>query len=250
MKADLVVDVGNSRIKWGLCRGDKVAQMASLPAGDPAAWDRQLAQWQLTGPRVWAVSGVQPARRDALAAWARQQGDTVWLLEMAQQLPLAVALPFPDKVGIDRLLNAVAAKGRVLRQVPLVLIDAGTAVTVDWVDADGKFRGGAILPGLRLMSQALHDHTALLPQVEVSEIPHVPGKTTEHAMKAGVFWAVAGGIKALTRLLGAGKDINRRREVFLTGGDAPLLSPVMDPEVTHWPEMTLEGIRLSAEAPR
>jgi pantothenate kinase type III len=67
-------------------------------------------------------------------------------------------------------------------------------------------------------------------------------------MKAGVFWAVAGGIKALVRLLSAGKGASRHRKVLLTGGDAELLAAVMDPDVTVWPYMTLEGIRLSAEA--
>jgi type III pantothenate kinase len=250
MKANIVVDVGNNRVKWGLCRRDAVTQQASLPPNDPGAWERQLALWQMAGRLGWAVSGVHPSHRDALAAWARQRGDPVWLLESASQLPLRVALPCPDKVGIDRLLNAVAAKGRVQRSVPLLLIDAGTAVTVDWIDDSGRFQGGAILPGFRLMAQALHDHTALLPPVEVTSNPTVPGTTTELAIQAGVFWAVAGGIKALGRLLGAGEITKRRREVFLTGGDALLLAPVMDPEVTVWPTMTLEGIRLSAEAQR
>jgi type III pantothenate kinase len=248
MKVDIVADVGNSLIKWGFCFGDWDVEKVSLPPSDPESWTRQLALWDLTGPLSWAVTGVHPQRRDELADWARQRGDTVWLLESTKHLPLRVALPYPEKVGIDRLLNAVAARGRVLRKVPLILIDAGTAVTVDWVDRHGRFRGGAILPGLRLMAQALHDYTALLPRVQVTDVPNVPGTTTESAIQAGVFWAVAGGIKGLQRLLGARVETQRRREIFLTGGDAALLAPVMDPQVIVWPNMTLEGIRLCAEA--
>jgi len=248
MKVDLVADVGNSRIKWGVCRGDVIALTASLPHGDPAMWQRQMEVWDLAGPLAWAVSGVHPRQRDELAAWARERGDTVWLLESPKHLPLRVALPAPDKVGIDRLLNAVAARGRVQRAAPLVLIDAGTAVTVDWVDETGAFRGGAILPGVHLMSRALHDYTALLPEVEVKVVPSLPATTTALAIQAGVFWAVAGGVKSLVRLIGGEQGTQRDRVIFLTGGGAGLLAPVMDLDVIVWPEMTLEGIRLSAES--
>jgi type III pantothenate kinase len=248
MNVDIVVDVGNSRIKWGFCFGDSVALAASLPPSDPGAWQHQLERWDLPGPLVWAVSGVHPQRRDELASWARERGDTVVLLDRPEQLPLLVGVGNPERVGIDRLFNAVAAKDRIKRSVPLLLIDAGTAVTVDRVNAAGVFEGGAILPGLRLMTQALHDYTALLPQVEINHIPAVLGRDTESAIQAGVFWAVAGGIKALLRLLSAGGESGRQREVLLTGGSAAVLANVMDPQVSLWPNMTLEGIRLSAEA--
>jgi type III pantothenate kinase len=248
MKVDFVADVGNSRVKWGFCHGESVAIAAYLPLNAPRIWQRQLELWNLPGPRVWAVAGVNPQRRDELAAWVRERGDRVALLDTPAQLPIRVRLPQPQRVGIDRLLNAVAAKDRIKRSIPLVIIDAGTAVTVDRVSAAGVFEGGAILPGLHLMAQALHDYTALLPLVAVADVPNVPGTATETAMKAGVFWAVAGGIKALVRLLSAGKGASRHRKVLLTGGDAELLAAVMDPDVTVWPYMTLEGIRLSAEA--
>src|SRR5262249_13910305 len=136
--------------------------------------------------------------------WLRQRGDTVWVLDSPQQLPLRVLLASPERVGIDRLLNAVAARSRVFRPAPIIIVDAGSAVTVDLVDETHAFRGGATFPGLRLMAQALHDHTALLPLVEMSKTnPPLPGTDTKAAIEAGVFWAVAGGIKALVRQLAA-----------------------------------------------
>jgi len=75
----------------------------------------------------------------------------------------------------------------------------------------------------------------------------LPGTTTKAAMKAGIFWAVAGGIKAVLRRLCVDEETLRHHVVFLTGGDAPLLEPVMDSGFITWPQMTLEGIRLSAE---
>jgi type III pantothenate kinase len=249
MKVDVVVDVGNSQIKWGRCAAGKVAAFISLPPDDPESWARQIKLWQLKEPFVWILSGVDPHRRDKLADWLRQRGNTVRLVDAAQGLPLTIALPEPDKVGIDRLLKAVAANDRVQRAIPKILIDVGSAVTVDLVDAQGAFCGGAIFPGPRLMAQALHDHTALLPVVTIASAnPILPGRSTVAAIEAGVFWAVAGGIKALVRQLLARAGEPRDREVFLAGGGAALLAPMMDTDVILWPEMTLEGLRLTAEA--
>jgi type III pantothenate kinase len=116
---------------------------------------------------------------------------------------------------------------------------------VDFVDEDGAFRGGSIFPGLRLMAQALCDHTAALPFVDVTQPrPFLPGLDTRQAIRAGVYYAVAGGINTLINLLSA--EARGPVQVFLTGGDATLLAPVLHSHAEHWPEMTLEGIRLSA----
>jgi type III pantothenate kinase len=161
-------------------------------------------------------------------------------------LPLQVRLEKPDYVGIDRLLDAVAANSRRPAGTSAVIVDAGSAVTVDALDENGAFVGGAILPGLRLMAATLHEHTALLPQIDVPRHPpSSPGKSTIAAMEAGIFWAVAGGIRALIEQYAAAASAPPR--VFLTGGDGPVLQTVL-PEAQLWPTMTLEGIRLSAEA--
>ena len=130
MKVDIAVDVGNSRIKWGLCIGGAVELSVSLPPDDADAWQHQLERWSLAPPLSWAISGVHPQRRDRLAAWVQARGDSILMLEKADQLPLVVGVGYPDRVGIDRLLNAVAAKDRVKREVSLVIIDAGSAITV------------------------------------------------------------------------------------------------------------------------
>jgi type III pantothenate kinase len=198
MKPDIVVDVGNSRIKWGRCQADRVAELVALPPDDPDAWQRQLDLWDSGGEHLWAVSDVHPQRRDRLVEWLRGRGDRVELLDWPR-LPLTVGLPHPERVGIDRLLNAVAASSW-RRRAGAVLVSAGSAVTVDWLDEASVFRGGAIFPGLRLMAQALHEHTALLPLIQVQQAdPPLPGTSTPEAMQAGIYWAAAGGIKALGR---------------------------------------------------
>lgn len=245
MKPNVVVDVGNSRIKWGLCGAGAVQSTCSLPHDDPATWTRQMESW--TAARgLWVVSGVHPPRRDRFIDWLHQCGQQVRLLDDPKELPLCVLVARPDHVGVDRLLDAVAANSRRARGTPAVLIDAGSAVTVDLVDASGAFAGGAILPGMRLMVKALHDYTALLPLIRPPEKrPAIPGTTTPSAMELGIFWTTAGGIEALVReyRVHCGSNMG----VLLTGGDGPLLHTII-PEAQLWPEMTLEGIRLSAEA--
>ncbi len=248
MKPAMVVDVGNTRIKWGRCAENAVVESASLPPDDPVSWSGQLERWNLAGQLTWAISGVNPQRRDRLVEWVRPRGGKILLLNHMKQLPLEIAVEQPDRVGMDRLLNAVAAGSRVQGDVPVIIVDAGTAVTVDWLDKTRSFRGGAIFPGLRLMARALHDSTALLPLVDIQgNKPSLPGTSTVTAIEAGIFWAVAGGINSLVRELLTRTGAARKTEVFLTGGDAAVLAPVVETEVHLWPNMTLEGIRLSAE---
>jgi type III pantothenate kinase len=245
MKPKVVVDVGNSRIKWGLCGPGSVRESCSLPHDDPESWMRQLEQWpDVRG--LWVVSGVHPQRRDQLVEWLREQGQRVQLLDDPNDLPLRVLLERPDYVGVDRLLDAVAANSRRTAETPAVVVDAGSAVTVDLIDGSGAFAGGAILPGMRLMAKALHDYTALLPLLPPPDKrPAVPGTNTPAAMELGIFWAVGGGIAAL--LSEYHIHCGSTMEVFVTGGDGPRLHPVF-PDARLWPQMTLEGIRLSAEA--
>jgi type III pantothenate kinase len=244
MKVDIVAEVGNTRIKWGKCGPEGVGEYVSLPV-DEAAWEKQIKEWNLGESIYWAVAGVQPGSRDQLVKWLRQRKDPVQVLDNYLKLPLQVQVRTPEHVGIDRLLNAVAAKWEGGRVDCTIMVDAGSAVTVDWLDEKGVFRGGAIFPGCRLMALALHTYTALLPRVELLEPnPPLPGTDTTSAMRAGIYWAVAGGIKALIRQF---KGSYRHTKVFLTGGDAALLLPVMESDIRYWPQMTLEGVRLSAE---
>lgn len=252
MKVDVVVDIGNSRIKWGRCEA-KVTEVVALSPDRPDEWQRQLDVWQLKGPLGWAVASVNPSTAALFTRWAAERGDRVCALGGPGKLPLRVLVESPDRVGIDRLLNAVAAN-RLREGRPAVIVDAGSAVTVDLVDETGAFRGGAIFPGLRLMARALHDHTALLPVVEVRQRPaSVLGTSTVTAIESGVYYAVSAAIKMLASSMGVVHTHLTGRvspsSFFLTGGDAPLLPlKVGHAHFIHWPEMTLEGIRLSAEA--
>jgi type III pantothenate kinase len=258
MRVDVAVDVGNTRIKWGRRGGPaRVAEVVALP-DDPARWQAQLDDWREAGlvprPAAWALASVRPQRSEPQARWLEGQGEQVATLTLAAQLPLAVGVEHPDWVGIDRLLNGVAALGVLDAGQPAVLVDAGSAVTVDWLDETHTFRGGAIFPGIGLMAKALHDYTALLPLISIPlPVPALPGPATTPAMQAGIFWAVVGGVGRAVDCLRTLSAVAPR--VFLTGGDGRFLldglagrASLTTPEPTLWPEQTLEGILLSAEA--
>lgn len=246
-----VADVGNSRMKWGRCGPQSVEHIAALPLDDVSAWESAWQCWNPQASSLWMLAGTNPEPLDRLADWLKQRRQQVRLWPGPQALPIRVNVKAPQRVGVDRLLNAVAAWQTDREAVPAVLVDAGSAVTVDLLDDGGVFQGGAIFPGLRLMTLALHEYTARLPLVAVSQAqPPLPGKNTEAAIGVGIHDAVVGGILHCVRRYQTGHPI---RSVWLTGGDAELLRPALEPilierglRLRFWPEMTLEGLRLLA----
>ena len=134
----------------------------------------------------------------------------------------------PETVGADRLSQASAAWQRT--KGPCVVVAMGTAITIDVVNRKGDFVGGLIAPGLRLMARALHDHTALLPEVEPARMRSPLGRHTRDAIRAGISFAAEGLIR---------ETLSRHRgRVFGTGGDAPLYKDLFDVLV---PDLALEG---------
>src|SRR5690349_5957028 len=99
MTPHVVVDIGNTRIKWGRCTQNAIQETASLPHGDLTAWQQQIDNWQMPAPVIWVVSGVNPAALEQLKDWALRRGDTVLVLDKAKLLPLETQLEHPDKAG-------------------------------------------------------------------------------------------------------------------------------------------------------
>src|SRR4051794_7428634 len=136
MPTDVVADIGNSRIKWGRCGPAGVFAHATLPPDDPTAWARQAAEGGLARAS-WALGSVQPQTCEAFAAWLSTEGHQVKRIDSYRKLPLDVLVDNPERVGLDRLLNAVAARTRLPRSSAGIIVDAGSAVTVDLVDESG-----------------------------------------------------------------------------------------------------------------
>jgi type III pantothenate kinase len=154
-------------------------------------------------------------------------------------------------VGLDRLAAAVAANRLRSPGRSAIVIDAGTAVTVDLVGATGAFQGGVILPGFQMAARALADDTDLLPMVPFStngEPPSVVGKTTEAAIRSGLFWGCVGAVRGLVDRMA--RQTGSEPELFVTGGDAESLTVHLGPAAQFVPNLVVIGIALAARATR
>jgi len=248
----VVVDIGNSLIKFALadeCDGLDTSHVARLPADEPDTWAAQLRQWGVSRVAGWEVASVNPHRLKRLRRWIDGRNEPVRVVKHRSQVAVKLNVDAPDRVGLDRLLNALAVLEYLPKGTPGIVIDVGTAVTVDWLDESHVFQGGAILPGPRVMFESLHGQTAELPLVEGHAVPAValPGKHTRHAMEAGVMAAHFGAAEYLVREYA--RDSVNPPWVILTGGALGAMAdyqfPGVGPTRTD-PLLTLRGVQLAA----
>ncbi len=127
----------------------------------------------------------------------------------------------PRKLGIDRLINAYAAYH--LYGGPALVVDIGTAVTWDAVDARGRFLGGAIAPGPGTMARTLKEHTAALPLIKLKKRPRSLGGDTRECIESGLYWGTVGMIKELIGRIS--REAKHNPRVVFTGGLGPLFAP-------------------------
>jgi len=253
----LAVDVGNNRVKVAAFTGPMDSGLPeperswTLP-GDVPSLDRIVADCPTSDQKLhWWVGSVNRPTTSRLIDWLGEHRpvDEITLLASGD-LPLEVNLPRPDMVGIDRLLAAVAANRIRQPDRPAVVVDLGTAVTVDLISSDGVFQGGAILPGIEMAARALHDYTDLLPRIEMSELTESPeplGKATEPAMRSGLYWGAVGAVRELTTRMIA--DASIEPELLVTGGAGPMVAKLLSESAHHIPHLTLAGIALTAALP-
>lgn len=215
-----------------------------------AAWDGTRVCWQLrlahgaalpalpAAPSFRAVvcASVRPASTEILEQLAVTHGIPRVMLEQ-HDLALEVATLHPQRVGIDRLLVARAAL--MLERRDWVVVDAGTAITVDAVTATGRFLGGAIAPGLAVAAQALVERTALLPPVKPSMATRAIGNDTEAAMAAGLYWGFRGLVAELARQVAL--ELATPSRCVITGGDGALLAAAL-PAAIHEPDLLFLGM--------
>ena len=242
----LAVDVGNSRVAFGVFQDGLLTQAEHHTLAPDRTKLTEAAQvWgEMTvdagGPAVLA-SVNPPAAELVRQALIQDVGLKVLSVGQEVPLPIQVDLPAPQKVGVDRILNAAAAYDRI--KAPVVVVDAGTAITVDLVSAEGVFLGGAILPGFGLSARVLHEGTALLPQVEVVKPECTFGRDTAQAISAGVFFGALGAIREIIERYAT--DLRAWPTTIITGGDGQLIRSECDFIQAYVPELTLLGIELA-----
>lgn len=246
----LTLAVGNSRARIGLFRGAELVGSQSFPASDTEALCAWIASngGSATGVPL-LVATVNPAGSERLVEACRDLGAVGTVLRIGRDVPIPMLADVrePERVGQDRLLCALAAW--VSTEGPCVVVDCGTATTVDFVSEEGVFRGGAIAPGVLMMLDAMHRGTAALPRVvfDPSRVDVEPvGKDTESAMHVGVGEAIRGLVWRLVERYAEVAGTYPR--VVATGGDAGSLFG-SDSIVEHVvPDLQLIGMRLAFQA--
>lgn len=240
----LALTVGNTRTRWGLFEGTELVESHSVLNADAGAMANQLTEQAMHAELAVIASVNDPVAKAAEHSLVENLDCEIAWINRDIGVPLTHILEEPITVGADRVLCALAAWDRTKQAC--VVIDAGTAITVDLIDGKGTFQGGAILPGGLMMLQSLRAGTAQLPDLAwpPASIPkHALGQTTAEAIIHGAIAAARGGVRYLIETYS--EFYGGYPQIVATGGDAPLLFE-NDGIVEHIiPDLQLIGVRLS-----
>jgi type III pantothenate kinase len=249
----LAIAVGNTRTRVGVLSGKECVKAQSLLTGESGAIASFAAELFnefnfASDEPVILISSVSPGSADAIEEELSSRfGWSAHRIGRDLQIPIRHTLTESgeETVGQDRLLCAIGAFDVVGQAC--VVVDMGTAITVDFVDGEGVFHGGAILPGVNMMLDTMHNQTANLPKLTYRKPDpksHEPGKDTEDAMLLGVTAAASGAIRFLTERFA--QFYEGYPQVIATGGDIGLLE---DDELIEAfvPDLQLHGIRIACK---
>ncbi len=236
----IALDIGNTSVSWGVFDG------ADLVGCGRCETDEEIRE-SLSGARnIGSIiaATVAPERAEMiLGALQRETGVAALLAGRDFAVPAGNLTTAPEQTGIDRLLAACAAHQRT--GTATIVIDVGSAVTIDYVDAAGDFHGGVIMPGAAMGLRALHRYAEQLPRVPLRKPRRIIGRNTEEAMRAGCHYGLLG---AVSGILDRMKRQTNAEAVIVTGGDGEAVAEELGPEVSYHPFLVIEGLRLAYEA--
>lgn len=263
----IAADIGNTRIKLG--RFDRSASTPGLP--EPTATcelplqsktgdfdSERLIDWcraNVAGDAAWVSSSVHRGATErlqsALTAMRKESGSN-WNCRQLRftDVPLVVEVDAPERVGMDRLMGAVAADRLRPTDRAAIVVDLGTATKLSLLSDVGAFVGGAILPGLAMSARALEEQTDALPHIEVDhwQRPPLPvGRSTVPAIESGLFWGTVGAVRELIQQFSTG--FAEPPIVVITGGSSALVAAVLEEsgelDLHHQPHLVLSGVAIA-----
>lgn len=230
-----VVDIGNSRIKLGLFEAEElmqtwvfseVSKIAEIIASKPA---RQLL-----------ISSVSKERSRELVRRV-SESTVVISFEDLKALPFSSKYKTPETLGKDRIAVIAFAEQK-YKHIPVLVIDAGTCITYDYLSEDGVHLGGAIAPGLKMRFSAVSDYTSALPMIEVenqSFSTDMIGDSTNSCIEKGVF---GGYLSEVNQRIAEFKKNDSNGVILFCGGDADKILPFIQEKVIYQPQLVLLGI--------
>ncbi len=242
----IAINVGNSRMHSGVFAEGQLASSVHFERDDLGGLVQtvrsQFEQIQnLSDPAIYLATVVDGVADAVEARLKNELGVSPVRMERDEAVPIGRQLDPEALPGVDRLLNVAAAYDMV--KEACVVVDAGTAVTVDFVDGAGTFHGGAILPGTQLMLRSLAEGTDQLPEIELAEPKDAIGHNTFEAIRSGVFHGLRGAVRELVERYAEFYQAYPR--VVATGGDAALLFERYELIEKVIPELTLHGMAVT-----
>ncbi len=246
----LVVDVGNTHTVVGLFRASqllvhwRVTTHPERTADEFGVLLRDLfgnQSYRIENVEAISVSCVVPPQLPVLEEVShRFFGVTPLVVGPGVRTGLPILVDNPREVGADRIVNAIAGIARY--GFPLIIVDFGTASTFDAISAEGEYIGGAIAPGITISLEALFEHAAKLPRVEIIRPEQAIGRNTISSMQAGILFGYVGLVKEMVTRIG--KELGGKPQVIATGGGAELVARETGVIDKVDPFLTLEGLRL------
>jgi type III pantothenate kinase len=256
----LAIDVGNTNIVLGVFEGAQLrATWRLLTLRERTADEVGLMVVGLIGhehidlaaiDQVVLASVVPPLTPIMIGMVKRYFGRDPLVVDPRTNAGMPILYERPSEVGADRIANSIAAYeqyGRV-RGEPLIVADLGTATTFDVITVKGEYLGGVICPGPQIAADALFQRAARLPRVDVQKPKTVVGRTTVHAIEAGLFYGYLGMVEGLVRRIS--DELGGRAITIATGGLAPLIVPETQVFQAVEPDITLQGLRIIWERNR
>lgn len=245
----LLVDLGNTRLKWALCeKRNKIDASAAEVYAEADIEALLTARWgAMQRPDRVVVASVATAACEKIAAWTQR----VWALAPERvnaerrRFGVTNAYSEPQRLGVDRWLALVAARSKA--NGPVCVVDCGTAITIDIMDGEGKHLGGLIVPGLQMMRASLLKGTSCIAAAAAEgsngDIALLARNTCD-AVNAGTLYAAIAVIDRITADLA--QELNEPLTRFICGGDAPCLLPLLAGEYRHEPDLVLFGLSVVA----
>lgn len=235
----LLLDIGNSRVKWGLTRGANLYGFGACPGNDR---QRLLAELQkLHKPE--AVYFISVADKE-FNHWLTELLNEYWNLRPVELYPekrccgVLSGYRHPSKLGVDRWAALIAS--RQLFKGPLCVVDCGSAMTIDAMDGDGRHLGGYIMPGLAMQQRLLKQHTAAIGESGYDVAVEGWGRDTKECLSEGAMQSMVALIERSA--IQHAKQMNSKVELVLTGGDAARLQPRLMMDAILEPHLVLKGL--------
>lgn len=242
----LAIDIGNTNIHVGIFENGVLQSSCSVKSECahllPETLEKVVPPATLAKTQAVVLSSVNPKAEVFITNCVKKYFSiNPQFIGKDIPVPMQVLTDHPERIGVDRLLNAIAAFERT--KTWTIVVDAGTAITVDVINNIGAFAGGIIAPGMGISSKALHHFTALLPEIAISKPKKVLGKNTEDAICSGIYWGAVGTVSRVISMLC--EELGCQPAIIITGGDALLLAPEIPIITAILPNLTLEGIGIA-----